>query len=169
MRDTVFEIDPISGEGLDEAIERLEYLETWMAQKANELCERCASIGAMVASIRFARVPYEGPKDATVTVNAVDGGYEVRADGDAVLFLEFGSGIKYGGGHPEAGKYRMGPGKYPIPPGKGHWNSDRGWWLPKDKGKGHTYGNPPAMAMYDARKEIEERLESIVREVFSVD
>ena len=81
-----------------------------------------------------------------------------------MLFVEFGSGIKYGSGHPENAEYGMGPGTYPN--GKGHWDDPHGWYLPKDKGGGHTYGNPPTMAMYDARKTIEQDLVRIVREVF---
>ena len=50
----------------------------------------------------------------------------------------------------------MGPGTYPE--GKGHWNDPKGWWLPKEKGGEHTYGNPPAAPMYDAVKTIEQKL-----------
>ena len=69
--------------------------------------------------------------------------------------------MTYGFGHPEAQEHGMGPGTYPD--GKGHWNDPKGWYTP---GGQHTYGNPPAMPMYTARKTIEEELPRIVKEVF---
>lgn len=136
----------------------------WQKKKTDELTKRLAMLGATTASLRFSRAIYTGSKDAVITVEKIDNGYVVKAEGECVLFVEFGSGIKYGSGHPENAEYGMGPGTYPN--GKGHWDDPRGWYLPKDKGGGHTYGNPPTMAMYDARKTIEQDLVQIVREVF---
>lgn len=136
----------------------------WQEEKALELAERLASLGATVASIRFSRAVYTGPKDVDVTVEELPNGYKVKADGESVLFIEFGSGVTYGYGHPEAGEFGMGPGTYPD--GKGHWDDPKGWYLPKSAGGGHTFGNPPAMPMYEARKAIEQELPRIVKEVF---
>lgn len=136
----------------------------WQEEKARELAERLASLGATVASIRFSRAVYTGPKDVDVTVEELPNGYKVKADGESVLFIEFGSGVTYGYGHPEAGEFGMGPGTYPD--GKGHWDDPKGWYLPKSAGGGHTFGNPPAMPMYEARKAIEQELPRIVKEVF---
>lgn len=136
----------------------------WQKKKTDELTRRLAMLGATTASLRFSKAIYTGPKDAVITVEEIDNGYVVKAEGECVLFVEFGSGIKYGSGHPENAEYGMGPGTYPN--GKGHWDDPHGWYLPKDKGGGHTYGNPPTMAMYDARKTIEQDLVRIVREVF---
>ena len=136
----------------------------WQEEKARELAERLAALGATVASIRFSRAVYTGPKDVEVTVEALPNGYKVKADGESVLFIEFGSGVTYGYGHPEAGEFGMGPGTYPD--GKGHWDDPKGWYLPKSAGGGHTFGNPPAMPMYEARKAIEQELPRIVKEVF---
>ena len=136
----------------------------WQKEKTDELTRRLAMLGATTASLRFSRAIYTGPKDAVITVEEIDNGYVVKAEGECVLFVEFGSGIKYGSGLPENAEYGMGPGTYPN--GKGHWDDPHGWYLPKDKGGGHTYGNPPTMAMYDARKTIEQDLVRIVREVF---
>lgn len=136
----------------------------WQEEKARELAERLASLGATVASIRFSRAVYTGQKDVDVTVEELPNGYKVKADGESVLFIEFGSGVTYGYGHPEAGEFGMGPGTYPD--GKGHWDDPKGWYLPKSAGGGHTFGNPPAMPMYEARKAIEQELPRIVKEVF---
>lgn len=136
----------------------------WQEEKARELAERLAALGATVASIRFSRAVYTGQKDVDVTVEELPNGYKVKADGESVLFIEFGSGVTYGYGHPEAGEFGMGPGTYPD--GKGHWDDPKGWYLPKSAGGGHTFGNPPAMPMYEARKAIEQELPRIVKEVF---
>ena len=155
---------PLSESGIQKIQDELMVYRKWQEEKARELAERLAALGATVASIRFSRAVYTGKKDVEVTVEALPNGYKVKADGESVLFIEFGSGVTYGYGHPEAGKFGMGPGTYPD--GKGHWNDPKGWYLPKSAGGGHTFGNPPAMPMYEARKAIEQELPRIVKEVF---
>ena len=155
---------PLSESGIQKIQDELTVYRKWQEGKARELAERLAALGATVASIRFSRAAYTGKKDAEVTVEELPNGYKVKADGESVLFIEFGSGVTYGYGHPEAGEFGMGPGTYPD--GKGHWDDPKGWYLPKSAGGGHTFGNPPAMPMYEARKAIEQELPRIVKEVF---
>lgn len=155
---------PLSESGIQKIQDELMVYRKWQEEKARELAERLASLGATVASIRFSRAVYTGKKDVEVTVEELPNGYKVKADGESVLFIEFGSGVTYGYGHPEAGEFGMGPGTYPD--GKGHWDDPKGWYLPKSAGGGHTFGNPPAMPMYEARKAIEQELPRIVKEVF---
>ena len=97
------------------------------------------------------------------------------ANSTAVLFLEFGTGLK-GFGHPEASENGMGAGTYP---GQTHAFDPNGWMFETDdprlivhysnngKGLGHSKGMAPAMPMYNAVKGIEQDLESIIREVFA--
>ena len=158
---------PLSVDGIDRLQKELKKYQAWQQRKAKELAERLAMLGASTASVRFSRAVYTGVKDANVSVVAAPNGYTVKADGESVLFIEFGSGVTYGSGHPEASQHGMGPGTHPD--GKGHWDDPRGWYLPKEKGGMHTYGNPPAMPMYEARKAIEQELPRIIREVFSGD
>lgn len=155
---------PLSESGIQKIQDELVVYRKWQEEKARELAERLASLGATVASIRFFRAVYTGQKDVDVTVEELPNGYKVKADGESVLLIEFGSGVTYGYGHPEAGEFGMGPGTYPD--GKGHWDDPKGWYLPKSAGGGHTFGNPPAMPMYEARKAIEQELPRIVKEVF---
>ena len=155
---------PLSESGIQKIQDELVVYRKWQEEKARELAERLASLGATVASIRFSRAVYTGKKDVDVSVEELPNGYKVKADGESVLFIEFGSGVTYGYGHPEAGEFGMGPGTYPD--GKGHWDDPKGWYLPKSAGGGHTFGNPPAMPMYEARKAIEQELPRIVKEVF---
>lgn len=130
-----------------------------LIEKANTVCERLASMGAVRASLDFARAIYNGTNDVAVSVEPIENGYAIHARGDAVLFIEFGSGASYGYGHPEPEGY--GPGTYP---GKGHWNDPNGWWYGNHE---HSYGNPPAQAMYNAKRDIQAEVQRIADEVFN--
>jgi hypothetical protein len=122
-------------------------------------------LGATVASIQFSRAIYNGSKDVTVRVDDTGSKAVIYAEGESVAFIEFGSGIKYGYGHPMAAELGMGPGTWSDgPEGKGHWDNEKGWWYGDSQ---HTYGNPPAMAMYKAVQEITENITTIAREVFA--
>lgn len=89
----------------------------------------------------------------------------IVVESDAILFLEFGSGIKYSGTeNPKASELGYGPGTYP---GKGHWDNPNGWWYPTGNGKyAHTYGIEAAMPMYNASREMIENVGRISKEVF---
>ena len=122
---------------------------------------RLATLGATVASIQFSRAIYNGAKDITVRVDDTGSVAVIYAEGEAVAFVEFGAGIRYGYGHPQAGELGVGPGTYPD--GKGHWDNEKGWWYGHGK---HSYGNPPAMAMYGAVQRMTEEITKIAKEVF---
>ena len=149
---------------IDSAIKQIEDYKKSLAVKAKLICEKLASMGATRASLGFATAFYTGEKDFEISVEEIQNGYKILADGETALILEFGAGATYGYGHPLADEKGMGPGTYPD--GKGHWDDPKGWWIPKDKGGGHTYGNPPAMPMYYAAKEMREEVERVAMEVF---
>ena len=130
-----------------------------LIEKANTVCERLATIGAVRASLDFSRAIYNGTNDVAVTVEPINNGYAIHATGNAVLFIEFGSGASYGYGHPEPEGY--GPGTYQ---GKGHWDDPNGWWYGNHE---HSYGNPPAAAMYHAKQDVLQEVQRIADEVFA--
>lgn len=150
--------------GIDEAIQRLRDYGSKLRQRERELCRRLAEYGLQLASISYASAAYDGPNDISVSVEEAPNGYQIIATGVAVAFVEFGAGVTLGYGHPQAAEFGAGPGTYP---GKGHWNDPKGWWLPKDKGGGHTYGNPPSMTMYNTTQDIKQEIAKIAREVFA--
>lgn len=154
-------LDPKS---VQNAIERVETYRKGLRVKAEEISRRLAEYGAMLAENAYDGTPYTGDRNVYVTVEDRPNGYAIVADGETVLFLEFGAGITMGYGHPQAAEFGMGPGTYPIPPGKGHWNDPKGWWTPQGE---HTYGNPPSMAMYNAAKELRKQAAKIAQEVFA--
>ena len=152
----------LSTESINEAIKELRRYKRWMQDKERELRIRLAQIGATVASIQFARAIYNGTNDITVRVDNTKSVAVIYAEGESVAFIEFGSGAKYGYGHPQAGEFGTGPGTYPE--GKGHWDNPKGWYYAPGQ---HSFGNPPAMAMYNAVQEMTEQLTRIAKEVFS--
>ena len=136
-----------------------------LREKADELCERLAEIAQDEAQTIYYGAIYDGVNDVEVYVDQIPNGYQVQATGDAVLFIEYGSGATHGYGHPEPEGY--GPGTFR---GKGHWNDPKGWYLPANAlGESgiHTYGNPPAAAMYRAKQEVKNMAQEIADEVFN--
>lgn len=152
----------LTNESIGKAVKELRKYQKWVAKKEAELRSRLAMRGATVASIQFARAIYTGSNDVTVRVDNTGSVAVIYAEGEAVAFIEFGAGATYGYGHPQAGEFGVGPGTYPA--GKGHWDDPKGWWFGSSQ---HTYGNPPAMAMYRAVQEIAENVTEIAREVFA--
>lgn len=165
---------PLSVSGIEDLRKELKTYRKWQEAKMKLLTKKLADLGVEVASVKFGAVEYVGEKNVEVTAEEIPNGYVVRASGEAVLVLEFGGGIKYGYGHPENDEFGMGPGTYPSDKGRKaadgrwykNWEHPNGWWLPKENGGEHTYGNAPSMAMYEARKKIKQEIVSIVKEVF---
>lgn len=152
----------LSAKSIDSAIKEVRKYKAWVELKEKELRIRLASLGATVASIRFSGAIYNGTNDVSVRVDDNGTTATIYAEGESVAFIEFGSGEKYGYGHPQAGELGVGPGTYPE--GKGHWDDPKGWWYAKGK---HSFGNPPAMAMVAAVQAITEQVTMIAKEVFS--
>ena len=127
-------------------------------------CPTLAEHGKNVASVKFATAKYDGTNDVSVRVDSTGSVAVIYAEGEAVAFIEFGSGAKEGYGHPQAGEHGFGPGTWSTgESGKGHWDSPNGWYYEHGK---KSHGNPPAMAMYDAVQAMTEEITTIAREVF---
>lgn len=154
----------LENNSISDAVKELRRYATWMADKETELRLRLAQLGATVASIQFSRAIYNGSNDVTVRVDNTGSVAVIYAEGESVAFIEFGSGAKHGYGHPQAGEFGVGPGTWSDgPEGKGYWDNEKGWWYGSGQ---HSYGNPPAMAMYRAVQEMTEQVTKIAREVF---
>lgn len=152
----------LTAKSIGSAVKELERYAKWVTKKEAELRSRLAMLGATVASIQFARAIYNGSNDVSVRVDNTGSVAVIYAEGESVAFIEFGAGATYGYGHPMAGQFGVGPGTYPSD--KGHWDDPNGWWFGSGQ---HTYGNPPAAAMYSAVKEITENVTRIAKEVFA--
>ena len=155
----------LSNDGIKNAIKELKQYALWVQVKEAELRSKLARVGYDVASIQFSGATYDGVNDVTVRVDDTGSVAVIYAEGTSVAFIEFGSGIKYGYGHPQAGEFGLGPGTWSDSEnGKGHWDNPKGWYYAHGQ---RSFGNPPAMAMYNAAKEITENVTRIAREVFA--
>ena len=159
-------INGISEATINAAVQELHRYAEWVQRKESELVTKLAERGKNVASVKFAGAMYDGNNDVTVRVDNTGSVAVIYAEGEAVAFIEFGSGASMGYGHPTAGEHGLGPGTWSTNEelgGKGHWDNPNGWYY-KHGEKSH--GNPPAMAMVSARDTILEELTTIAREVF---
>ena len=163
----------IDGSNADAAAKGIMFYAEWLELKCDELASKLAEKGRDIAMQVMAGHVYSGGSIGSLHVESLGSGrYAIKAASEAILFLEFGTGIK-GGGHPEPNGY--GPGTYP---GQKHALDPRGWWFPTNderlivrtdkngQGWGHSYGNAPARPFYRAVTELEQDLDAIVREVF---
>lgn len=166
-------------------------LERYIAKlhAAEETIEwRLAKKGIDEAEKHFALAQYAGVNDVIVGEDEVDGHAAVVARGDAVAFIEFGTGVVYNG--PGNGVYPqerpegiVGIGEY----GEGHGASNYGWYYKGEPGNAgaqavrykkdgsevsrpgwvHTYGNLPASGMYHAANLMSDEAGEVVREVLA--
>ena len=158
----------LSVSSFDKAIREIRAYKEWVERKAKELARRLADEGAWLASIKFEATEtfYDGIADCNVTVEQRgENTFAIVASGETVLILEFGAGIRHGGGHPMAAEMGYGPGTYP---GQTH-ALDPGFWYFTSGGKSRQYseGNMPSMAMYTTAKDLRDSLERIAKEIFS--
>lgn len=158
-------IDPFNKKSIDAALRMVQQYKKDFEAKQREFARRLAEIGVSVAQTGFSTADYDGVNDVTVYIQESPTGYAVVASGEAVGFIEFGTGVKY----PEWDNTGM---DYTPPAhgtyGKGQGKNPWGWWFKSSDGAAaqHTYGNPPAEAMLTARNEMIERVTQIAREVW---
>lgn len=132
-------------------------------QKAKSILIEHVDTGQTIGSLRV-----EDSSDGKVTKMAV------VVESNAILFLEFGTGLVADSGekNPKAGELGYGPGTYSnSQKGKDHWNDPNGWWYQKEEGGEwyHTHGIEACMPMYKASVEMRNQVSQIAREVFGED
>jgi hypothetical protein len=171
-------LNPYDLQSIEQAYKDVLKYKRWLKSKEKELLKRLGAIGVNIARIEFdttialanAEI-HARLEPVTVNSNVTDNLLVISANGKDVAFIEFGAGVKYGYGYPQTtatGKRSgrpddvVGIGEY----GEGHGNNPKGWWYSKNGESYHSYGVQPAMAMWEAEKQIIEQVTSIVREVF---
>ncbi len=166
--------------GLNRLISRLEAYQKSLEEKQHTLLRELTMVGIDVAEAKFQTAQYDGDNDVVVNRQPEWVGNNklfLTATGNAVTFIEFGTGVHYTEQHPNAGALGAVRGTYGQ--GKGSRDSWGYYGNPgtngrvlKENDKGTvvlTHGNPPARAMYDAAKEMRARVVNIAREVFQND
>lgn len=161
-------VDLLNPASIDAAVQELRDYAKWVERKAEALAKRLAAYGLTQVRIGYNAAAY--PQDRHIEVSVESRGentYAIVASGRDVLFLEFGAGVRYGGGHPLNGDLGMGPGTYP---GQTHVPNPGYWWYTGEDGESHySVGNAPSMVMYLTGMELEREFVRIAREVFAGD
>lgn len=161
--------------GVDGVLRRVKGAESGLNSKVRRFMERLGEIGVETAGVRFSSAQYDGTNDVEVSSEWVEENkLVVHADGSAVAFIEFGTGVHYTASHPEAGRFGAVRGSYGYKLGRldsWRYRGDPGTdgeliTEGPHAGMVKTHGNPPARAMYDAGKEMRQRISEIAKEVF---
>ena len=165
MRKTIINVG-LGEKGISQATQELKRYKQEFLRREKRLLEGLAEIGIREASVRFTTAMYDGTNDVSVTLDVINNGYAIVAEGQAVAFIEFGAGVYHNGSEP-----------YPNPRPNGIVGiGDYGQGKGKLKAWGYknendelviTRGNPAAMPMWYASEEIKNSVLKVVREVFS--
>lgn len=147
--------------------------------KGEMLVGKLADIGKTVAGNIFKTAQYDGFNDVAVTARLRSKSkYKKRGDviakGNAVAFIEYGSGVHYQLVHPWASSLGMVRGDFGYHLGRfDHWRykgdpGTNGEIITEGKHKGEirTHGNPPARAMYYADRSMRSNIDRVARVVF---
>lgn len=171
-------INPYDKKSIDEAIKKVKAYKDQIAAKEAEMVRRLAMLGWSVATVRFDIAEYAGTNDVKCRFDSSGSTATIYAEGEAVGFIEFGTGVRHAA-YPQDKDY--------IPPAHGTYGkglgANPGWWDyygdPGNKGhvittksgktKVRTSGNEPAMAMYEAINQMAEQIAEIAKEVWSSD
>lgn len=166
----------LSDAGLRDAERQIQEYKTTLNQKAQEFAKALADKGLDVAKVRFANAQYAGSNDVFCRVEQNGNTCTIVAEGKAVAFIEFGTGVlhtAYGGELPDGvgkhGTYGKGNGQHK------RWyyygeSGNAGTPVKQVDGKGqlnYTDGNEPAMAMWGAVEEMASQVEATWREVWN--
>ena len=165
MRD-VITVDPLDSVSIDMAIHEIESHKRSIQEKALEVCRRLAEIGAKTASDHYASGFLDGNDDVTVTIEPLNDGYLISANGESVCFLEFGTGVAAGNGYDTeeiAPPVSIEPGSWSSTEGSGQFAKNGYWYYNGQKFLLTT----PRMGMYHASVEIKRKIAEIAKEVFS--
>ena len=167
---------------IDELISKLKKKRNTLDDKRKQFLEKLALKGFEVADITFRHALYAGFNDVVVLEPKWkdESTIVLEAQGKAVAFIEFGTGVHYSEQYPKTIEGIDARGTY----GKKKGANDSWSYYGEPGNEGRivretkdgrtvvlTHGNPPAMAMYNASKKMgqKETILSIAKEVFGGD
>ena len=155
---------------INNAVKELRQYQSDINYKCQRFADRLAELGLQTAKSVLEQHIYSGETIGSLRIETDETGavtkLRIVVESEAILFLEFGAGIKYSGTvNPKSAEMGYGPGTYP---GKGYWDSATGWWYMGDDGEWHhSFGIEAAMPMYKATVAMRQQILSIAKEVFS--
>lgn len=168
----------LSSASVRATIKALETYQKRLQKQVEEFCDELVKIGVEVIRADLA-THTRGTGETLESVQIVTEGSgsdkyraAVQVTSDAILFIEFGSGINHSMIQaPHAGEFGYGPGTFgqapPQNPLYENWANPDGWYYYGEDGKRHwSDGMTPTYPMYKGGKAMEEKLEEIARKVF---
>lgn len=170
----------LNPDSIDDGIYVLGEYKKRLSVWAKEIVDALASVGFYQATVGFGDAIYDGTNDVSLEYVDEDNKLLIKASGETVMFIEFGTGVYYPDNYPADVKARVpevvGRGEY----GKGHGKQNtwayygdnpgtNGWTKPKKPGLIFTHGNPANMPMYNAAKEMRNEILNIAKDVFAQD
>lgn len=159
----------LSPSEINKAIKEVEKYKQDLRKKCDRLILELANLGYSTSKAILQEHIYSGQTIGSIRIENLSSSQKTRmsivVESEAILFLEFGAGVKYSGTvNPKASELGMGAGTYP---GKGHWDDPNGWWYLGDDGEyHHSYGIQAAMPMYQAEQAIIRNLGKVARKIF---
>lgn len=163
--------------GIEQVLSHLDSYKNSLDSKLHRLCEKLAEIGVDIARSGFESAQYDGINDVEVNAPVWESENKlvIYATGNAVAFIEFGTGVHYSEEHPKAAELGAIRGSY----GKGKGSNEywgyygsagtNGEIVRTTQTKGNvvlTQGNPPARAMFNSAEEMKAKIVEIAKEVF---
>ena len=171
----------LDSKSIGDAIDKIRNYRKQFEQKCQRVVSELAELGYQTAYRILSEHVFDGETLASLRVEQVTGAdniFVISAKSEAILILEFGSGLPAANSpHPEASKHGMGAGTLSE---KGHFNDPNGWYYPTDdprlikrynkdgtQGYGHSKGMKPQMPFYTAARDIERQIADVVGRVIA--
>lgn len=157
---------------VDKVIGQLNDYKDSLVDKKSRFLERLAEEGIALIKANREKIIYDGDKSITVDyVKDGDDKITIYAKSDSITFIEFGSGMHYAETHELASEFGFERGTY------GEKRGSREAWVYKDKpagthgielggGRVLTRGNPANRTVYQASRDLRQRVVEIAREVY---
>ena len=171
-RTIVVELSP---KGIKSLIAEMSDFQGWLLAKEAEFLDRVGARTVDIAESKLNEAVYDGVNDVKVSLERIsNNNVKVTAEGQALAFIEYGTGVTYPDDHPNKPEGLSPRGTY----GKGH-GSRKTWTyygepgsngkVIRESAKGQvvaTHGNPANASMYNTYKQIVDEIPDIADEVF---
>lgn len=176
----VIKVNVYDSSSIENAIQELEKSKDRIERFTKEIVKEASELGVAIASVNFSEAIYAGVNDAIVSYEISDDGRTatISANGQSVLFIEFGTGLYKASAPNEEAEiisgYVMPHGTY----GQGRGSNPSGWafagsmngTVPSDthfirNGVYHTYGNDANSSLWNAKNELMKMIPNIVRRI----
>ena len=160
MSDHVINVDPLDPTSVSRAEREIKRLIKWYEKKVDEFLVELAEIGKRAAQGAYGSA-------ITVTVEAIANGVCIRANGDAVVFLEFGAGSQVNEGNMFANvmPFDVRRGSFSdskVPPGEYARNNYEYWTFGGQRLEYVT----PVNGMQKAYEAMQQDVKTLARKVF---